>query len=199
MLTSLPYQYPKSKKRALVVENNLYKNKRKKRQQDPTILPPITVNQTSPLISLNTSDQVTLNTFPKNDIQMTDCEMDANLKINPTVSKYCERIENVDQYLNEDINDNTNNSTTTYPNENNNIYSVFYQQKPIVATVVNGTLLPMEKKQGEDKLRIPEFVLRASPSSFPDGMSFPMNNNNNNNINNLFNYEKCDPMLMDID
>ncbi|CAO3651206.1 unnamed protein product [Cunninghamella echinulata] len=75
MLTSLPYQYPKFKKRALVVENNLYKNKRKKRQQDPNILPPKTVNQTSPLISLNTSDQVSLDTFSKNDIQMTDCEI----------------------------------------------------------------------------------------------------------------------------
>lgn len=66
MLTSLPYQYLQSQKRPLVVENTLYKNKRKKRQHDTTIFPSMTVNQSSPLISIDNYNQDIINTFTKN-------------------------------------------------------------------------------------------------------------------------------------
>lgn len=94
---------------------------------------------------------------------MTDnIEMNKDTSINITAtatSKHCEIIENVDKYLNEEIKEKENNNNDT---KESDIYSVFYQQKPIVPTMINGTLLPMEKKKGEDRLCIPDFVLKAT-------------------------------------
>ncbi|CAO3652416.1 unnamed protein product [Cunninghamella blakesleeana] len=159
----------------------------------------MTVNQPSPFISIDKHTQNTVNPFIKNDMHMTD-DIYMNNSTNICTkkgSKHCERIENVDTYLSEGTKEDNSGDT-----KESGIYSLFYQQKPIVPTMINGTLLPMEKKQGEDKLCIPDFVLRITPSSNMDKMNSLMyidSNNNSNSINNVFVYGNNDPISMDID
>lgn len=90
------------------------------------------------------------------DTTMDDIHYDTN---NVTHRKYHERIDDLEQYLKDEDIDSHQKGTSE---KKDGVYSVFYKPKPIVPKEVNGTLLPMEQRDGNTKLSIPDFVLKSS-------------------------------------
>ncbi|ORZ25913.1 hypothetical protein BCR42DRAFT_445638 [Absidia repens] len=173
MLTSFPYDYPRSniKKRSLGLDSEPQWIKRTKQKHSAS-----TVSLAQPILSIpfqsamqQQQQSLPLATLPGN--SKTNDTVIKNsvdeMMVDDMGSSYSsERIDDMEKYLNDDEDGAMEDSDTTDGQYPIDIYTLLERHhRPLTATMVNGVLLPMERQHGGTKHCIPEFVLRSPKST----------------------------------